>query len=284
MSPETTYPYTTLNTAPTNPDKYPDHHCLKHLALQAGEITRDNFKLGMSRISKEDNTPLTETDTAINQLVVNFIKSDFPHVRVIGEEGNYDVDDAEYTVLCDPVDGTIPFCRGIPISAFAISVIKGHQPLASVIYDPFQKRMWWAEKGRGAWLSYSTGAPVPIKVSKHSSLKRSNICMVWWKGSPYNLHAVCEKLMDAGAIWGNPCTIAYYGGLLASGEQDATIFPGNKGWETAAMQLLAEEAGGKVTDIHGDAMQYGPNGEIKGHIISNGLLHDELVEIVASCQ
>ncbi len=108
--------------------------------------------------------------------------------------------------------------------------------------------------------------------------------MVWWKGSSFSLHAVCAKLMDAVAIWGNPLTIAYYGGLLASGEQDATIFPGRKGWETAAMQLIAEEAGGRATDIHGNSLHYGPKGEIEGHIISNGLIHDELIRIVGSCQ
>lgn len=257
----------------------PDSDYLRQLAAEAGEIMRQNFRLGMERVHKDDNTPLTETDTAINQLVVDSICRDYPHVRVISEEGNHDVDEAEYTVLCDPVDGTITFCRGIPISSFVISVVKEHQPLAAVIYDPFQERMWHAVKGQGAFVNEK-----PIKVSTHGTLKRSNVCMVWWKGSPFNLHAVCEKLMDAGSIWANPCTIAYYGGLLASGEQDATIFPGRKGWETAAMQLLAEEAGGKVTDIHGNTMRYGPKGEIEGHIISNGLLHDELVRLVASCQ
>ncbi len=258
---------------------YPDSNYLYDLAIQAGEITRRNFRLGMERTYKENNTPLTETDTAINQLVIDSIRRDYPHVRVIGEEGDYEVGGAEYTVLCDPVDGTIPFCRGIPISSFVISVVKEHQPLAAVIYDPFQKRMWHATKGEGSFMHGKR-----LKVSTHSSLKHSNICMIWWTGSPFNLHAVCGKLMNAGALWGNPQSIAYYGGLLASGEQDATIFPGRNGWETAAMQLIVEEAGGKVTDIHGNPMRYGPKGEIEGHIISNGLLHDELVALVASCQ
>jgi fructose-1,6-bisphosphatase/inositol monophosphatase family enzyme len=233
----------------------------------------------MERIVKGDNTPLTKSDTDINRLVIQSIERDYPHVRVIGEEENYEPADAEYTVLCDPVDGTIPFSRGVPISAFVISVIREHQPLAAVIYDPFQGRMWHAMKGCGTYLNDRM-----VRVSEHRSLKRSNVCMVWWKGSPYNLHGACEKLMEAGTIWTNPCVIAYHGGLLASGEYDATIFPGQKGWETAAMQLLAEEAGGRSTDIHGNPNKYGPLGEIEGHIISNGLLHDELVGIIASCQ
>lgn len=244
------------------------------LAAQAGEIMRKNFCLGMERTSKDDNTPVTASDTRINQLVIDSIRRDFPHVRVIGEEGNYDVADAEYTVLCDPVDGTIPFCRGIPIATFVISVIKENWPLVAVIYDPFMSRMWSATRGQGTFLNGK-----PVRVSTHAELKGTNACLLFWHGSEFNLYAVCHMLMEAGVTWGNPLTVAYYGGLLASGEQDAIIFPGRKGWETAAMQLLATEAGGKATDIYGKPLQYGPNGEIKGHIISNGLIHDQLVEM-----
>src|SRR5262249_8391062 len=112
----------------------------------------------------------------------------------------------------------------------------------------------------------------------------SHIWTDWWKGSHYNLHIVCEKLMDAGVKWISHGSVAYFGGLVASGQVEATIFPGQKGWETAAMQLLVEEAGGKVTDIHGYEMRYGTDGEIEGHIISNGMLHSELVRIVRECQ
>lgn len=285
-------------------NSYPKARHLSTVALVAGEIMRSNFKAGMKKEWKEDETPLTVTDTIINELVLKHIGESFPNVRVIGEEGVRLVPGAEYTVLCDPVDGTIPFCTGIPVSAFCISVIKGNIPLSAVIYDPFQKRMWYADKGGGAHLHYIEGAEssltedegrsaldlptlfqgsLRITASNHRTIYRSNICMVWWKGSLYNLHDVCEHIMNGGAKWMNPCSIAYFGGLVASGELEATIFPGQKGWETAAMQLIVEEAGGKATDIAGYPLKYSPEGEIQGHIISNGLVHDELVAITRKC-
>jgi len=283
---------------------YPDAQYLAVLASTCGAIMLENFQLGMKKEWKSDETPLTASDEAINKLVIDQISLSYPKVRIIGEEGSHDVPGAEYTVLCDPVDGTIPFCLGIPVSAFCISVVKGNQPLAAVIYDPFQKRMWVAEKGNGCRLytgdfECSTGKYYPVSgesytvlngaimsaqktvsVSKHPAVHRSNICMVWWRDSGYELHDVCKLIMDAGAKWMNPCSIAYFGGLVASGEMEATIFPGTCGWETAAMQLIVEEAGGKVTDIYGRPMKYGPKGQIEGHIISNGLVHDQLVAIV----
>lgn len=240
-----------------------------------------NFRLGMNCRWKSDGTPLTATDTAINKFVVKSLRRDYPHINVIGEEGSHRVRNAEYTVLFDPVDGTVPFRMGVPISTFCISVVRGHIPLCAVIHDPFGKRMWCAIRGDGSFLNHER-----LSVSKHRNLKRATICMVWWKSPPgnYNLHVVCERLMDAGAIWINPVSIAYFGALVASGQLEATIFPGQKGWETAPMQLMVEEAGGKVTDIYGNEMRYGEDGAIKGHIISNGRVHDELVRIVQECQ
>ena len=46
------------------------------------------------------------------------------------------------------------------------------------------------------------------------------------------------------------------------------------------MQLIAEEAGGRATDIFGKPLRY-DKGNISGHVISNGRIHDELIEIVS---
>lgn len=257
---------------------YPDHPYLYELAIKAGEIIIKNFGNVKSE-TKKDGTPLTIADIAINELVVDSISRDFPDVSIISEEGNHEIGNVEYRVFCDPLDGTIPFCLGLPISTFCISVLKGNAPLIAFIYDPFCKRMWHAIKGKGSFLNGKK-----VKVSQFDQISGSNLCMIWWRNSRYNLNAVCAKLMEAKGNWINPASIAYPGGLVASGNLDGTIFPGQKGWETTAMHLIIEEAGGKVTDIFGKKMSYGPKGEINGHITSNGLIHDKLVALVQSCQ
>jgi fructose-1,6-bisphosphatase/inositol monophosphatase family enzyme len=268
---------------------YPDFRYLNALALYAGKIITQNFKLGMDKKIKADNTPVTITDTTINDYVVDKISKDYPHINIIAEEGDKEIIDAEYTLYCDPVDGTIPFTLGIPVSAFCIAVVKGDTPLVSVIYDPFQLRLWHATRGAGAWLSYGINhdihnfmQPKRIHVSTLKTLKHANLSLIWWKNTKYNMNQICDKIMAAGALWNNAASLAYFGGLIAAGTMDGSIFPGQKAWETTAMQVLVEEAGGKVTDIYGDPMQYGLNGSMNGHIISNGLIHDELVQIVQS--
>lgn len=248
------------------------------LAIEAGEIITKNFRK-VDRRLKDDGTPVTIVDEAINKLVVDSISRDFPDVSIISEEGNREVSGAELRVFCDPLDGTFPFCLGLPISTFCISVLKENTPLMGLIYDPFCNRVWSAARRKGAFLHGNK-----IRVSQRDQIDGSQLCLIWWKRSQYNAGKVNDKLLDAGGISINPLSIAIFGGLIGQGLADGSIFPGNKGWETAAMQVIVEEAGGKVTDIHGNKMVYGSKGEIEGHIVSNGFLHDQLVEIVASCQ
>ena len=257
----------------------PDLVWLTNLAVKAGRFTTELFMLGPGHKVKEDGTAITNSDLVINEMVLGFFERDFPHIRVISEEGGRDVLDAEYTALCDPLDGTLPFARGLPISTFCLSIIKDGQPLIAVIDDPFMHRLWCAKRGEGAHLNGKK-----LSVSDHAEINHSHLGVLYWPESPYHLHETTGFLVNQGARVINPLTIAYLGGLVASGDLDATIFPGRNGWETAAMQLIVQEAGGVATDINGRLLNYHPDGKIEGHIISNGQIHNKLVDAVRRCQ
>lgn len=258
---------------------YPDVQYLKCLAQEAGIIMNRNCQLAMSRDWKSDGTPVTATDLEISKLVINSLARHFPDVRVVGEEGGRDVEGAEYIVRFDPVDGTVIFSMGIPASAFIISLNRENQPIIAIIFDPFSGRIWHAVRGEGSFLNNK-----PIVVSQHRTIAKANIGVVWWKGAKYNLNDVYQKLLDAGAMCMMPGSIGYFGGLIASGACEATIFPSQESWETSAMHLIVEEARGKATNIYGDPLEYWGNGSIQGHIISNGWIHEDLVQAVAKCQ
>lgn len=65
---------------------------------------------------------------------------------------------------------------------------------------------------------------------------------------------------------------------VATGDFTCCIFPGTKGknCDIAAVKVIVEEAGGKVTDLFGNEQRY--DEEINGALISNGIVHDELVK------
>jgi fructose-1,6-bisphosphatase/inositol monophosphatase family enzyme len=253
----------------------PGRAYLEVLATDAGRIMRNAFQFGTVEEWKEDNTPLTISDTAINSLVIHRLKKDFPHISVVGEEESRDVPNSRYTILVDPIDGTIPFKLCIPVSTFCISVLDNRVPIAALVYDPFMNRMWYAQKGEGAFFNGK-----PVRVSQHNKIEKSYISLCFWNTAPFNLGYVCNDLMDGKAKWINLNSVAICAGLIASGSLTASIAPCNKAWETAAMQVIVEEAGGKATDLMGNPLVYSEQFTMPGHIISNGYIHDELVEMV----
>jgi len=243
------------------------------LAKEAGKIIAANFSLGMKKEWKADNTPLTQTDLKINQLVIDSVKKEFPGHSIIAEEGSDFSDKSEYVWVCDPVDGTIPFSHGIPTCVFSLALVRKGESILGVVYDPFLQRMFFAEKSKGATMN---GAK--ISVSRATSLQNALVGFVWWKSEKMNLSKTDEILSDRGAILIDVKSIVYMDMLVANGELAATLFPGTKPHDTAATKIVVEEAGGKVTDIYGNEQRY--DRDIKGHIASNGILHEELVRIV----
>ena len=107
----------------------------------------------MDKTIKKDGSPVTKTDLAINKLVIDRVKKYFPSHGVLGEEQSNYVEKADYVWVCDPVDGTIPFSRGMPTCMFSLGLTFKGKPILGVGYDPFIDRLIFAELGKGAFLN-----------------------------------------------------------------------------------------------------------------------------------
>jgi myo-inositol-1(or 4)-monophosphatase len=244
------------------------------MARKAGEVIRTNFTMGvMKKDWKGDHSPLTVTDQTINAMVMGAVTDIFPNDSLIAEEGSVLKEGSEYVWVCDPVDGTFPFSHGIPICVFALALVKNGEPVLGVIYDPFQERMYFAEKGKGAFLNDRQ-----IHVAENDKLERTLIGLGNWKNAYRQSGRLVETLMAHHAAVMNLGSILYMGMLVASGEFSATIFPGRQPHDNAALKILVEEAGGKMTSLSGEDQRY--DQLVKGHIAANHKLHEQLVKIV----
>lgn len=243
------------------------------LAKKAGAIMKKNFTVGMKKEWKKDVTPLTETDTAINSLVLEEIGRAFPVHDVLAEEESRLLRKSEYVWVCDPVEGTIPFSHGIPTSMFALALTKNGLPITGVLYDPFLDRMFLAERGRGTTLNGKR-----IRVSTKNDLKGAVVGIIAWKDAPYPLFGAIKLLEEQYAITLNLCCINYMDALVACGEFVGTIFPGSAPHDSATAKIVVEEAGGTFTNLSGETERY--DRPVKGHIASNGILHPALLDIV----
>jgi len=125
------------------------------LAYEAGKVMMRYFRNPELEVEwKSDNTPLTQADTTINDMVINGVRAKFPEDDVIGEEGSNEHGGLRAWVV-DPIDGTLPFSNGIPVSTFSLGLVdrSDGQTVVAAIYYPFLDELYTATKGGGAHMN-----------------------------------------------------------------------------------------------------------------------------------
>lgn len=246
------------------------------LAQKAGVIMRENFLLGMKKEWKEDNSPVTATDKEINDMFVQAVKKNYPAYGIIAEEGGSTNGNEEFVWICDPVDGTMPFSHGIPTFVFAIALVRNGTPILGVVFDPIINRLFVAEIGKGATLNDE-----PIAVSQHRALKDSYTALeslTWWNDIGFDHVKILQQFVERDLYPFRLGTSIYTGVLVAAGELGACISANTFPWDCAAVKVIVEEAGGKVTDINGNDQRY--DKPLNGLIVTNGSVHSEVLEIL----
>ena len=247
----------------------------KGLAKEAGEIMLRYFLANdIGTIEKEDKTLVTLADTEINNLVIKRIQLKHPNHSVHGEEASIHIANAPFTWVCDPVDGTLPFAKGLPISTFSIGLVDDTgQSVVGVAFDPYQDRLYTAIKGKGAFLNGQK-----IQVSKRETLEGAFVDNELWKNEKEGVSFLDprEILANQGAVVTSQCSAVIMGCLVAEGLYDVMLFGQSKPEDIAALKVIVEEAGGKVTSLSGLDQRY--DEKIYGAVVSNGAIHPNVLD------
>jgi myo-inositol-1(or 4)-monophosphatase len=191
---------------------------------------------------------------------------------VLGEEASVRTDKPQLWV-CDPIDGTNGFTVGEPTSVFSLAYVVDGVPMLAVSLDPYQDLLYTAVKGKGA---HCNGRPIHV-----SSRSLADKAVVIGPGSFGEIertvdlyHAIAAKGARVRMFGG----LVFKGNLAAEGKIDGILFPYSGAHDIAAVKLIVEEAGGRVTDIQGHEQRY--DRPLNGAVISNGVIHDELLAAV----
>lgn len=250
----------------------------KKLAKEVEEIALKYFGFEIENTWKEDNSPLTKADTEINDLIIERINEAYPSHSIHGEEKSYKKDGSQYIWVCDPIDGTMPFSCGLPIFTFSLALVdqSNGQPILGIVNDPVMKNMYWAYKDGGA---YRNGKK--LSVAKNTTLLNTYLNV---DGSGRRLNfsnlPLLKSLSEKECKVMKLLSVIYGGVQVANGKFVGTIFYNPYPHDVAALKIITEEAGGKVTDLNGEERRYDQDGI--GCLLSNGILHDELLQIVQS--
>jgi histidinol-phosphatase len=239
-------------------------------AKAGGEIALRHFGRGLAVEYKADRSPVTAADRECERRIVEILLGAFPDHGVLGEElGEQSGSRARWII--DPIDGTKSFVRGIPFFACLIGLEEDGEITTGVVYAPAQDDLLYAQKGSGAF-----DRAGPIRVSSVASL---GAAMLVFGGANVlrqaGYWAAFERLVDRSArqrAYGD-----YFGHtFVARGQAEAMIEADLKPWDLAALKILVEEAGGRLTDFTGNPTIYG--GSV---VASNGLVHDEILTLLA---
>ncbi len=248
----------------------------KRLAIAAGEIMRQHFLADISYHEKDDGSLTTAADDQINDMVIAEIAKAFPAHSVLGEERSAD-HGSDFVWVCDPIDGTIPYRKGIPIATFSLALVREGNPIAGVIYDPHMQRLYSAEQGRGAYLNDKK-----IHVSQTGLTRHAIVNSTWWFDAEHDIDTPLHQLsLDTDTYVTNLGSLAFVNGLVAAGQYEASVYAGTTGKyvDVAASKVIVEEAGGRTSDLFGHDQRY--DRDIQGSIMSNGVIHDELVRCIS---
>ena len=238
-------------------------------AKKAGEIVMDNFEKKKQVHHKEAKELVTNVDVEAEGAIIKTIKEKFPNHKFESEElGKEKYTAEDYVWIIDPLDGTHNYTYGVPFFNTSIALARGGQLILGAIYDPVHDKMYYAERGKGAFVNGR-----PTHVSDRSKLSEA---LVMYDNQFHkrddmfpNLLKLYPKIFTV-RISGSAATDAC---LVASGVADARIWHKTKVVDVAAGVVIAEEAGGKATDFKGNPLQLGGTEAI----ISNGNILPELV-------
>jgi myo-inositol-1(or 4)-monophosphatase len=246
------------------------------IARESGHLLRDRLGTHLEVTHKGIIDLVTDVDLASEQLIREAIATHYPRHQVLAEESGLCESSSDYRWIVDPLDGTTNFAHGFPVFAVSIALEYRGEILLGVVYDPTRDELFAAERGGGAAMNNR-----PIRVSSTTDLSRSLLST----GFPYDIRTskltnldnwsnfalTAQALRRTGAAAIDLCYVAC--GRF-DGFWELTLSP----WDTAAVALIAAEAGGRMTDLTGAAFSvYKPD-----VIASNGLIHDQMLEVITS--
>jgi myo-inositol-1(or 4)-monophosphatase len=233
-------------------------------ARAAGQLMHTNWHAPKRVKLAEAHDIKLELDVRCQKLITQTLRTPFPQIPLLGEEGCTGDVNAEYRWVVDPIDGTVNYFFGIPHAAVSIalqvrnakcemrnrkqlpsSVLhspSSHQTVVGVIYDPFTDEFWTATRGSKTKLNGRV-----VRVSDHSRLGDAVIAMGFSKSKqnlakslPY-LNRLSRRALKVRIMGSAALELAY----VASGRLDAYIERTINLWDIAAGVLMVECSGGE---------------------------------------
>jgi len=247
-------------------------------ARAAGSIiNRAALDLEVLKIgTKGPNDYVSEVDRAAEAAIIEILLEAYPGHAILAEESGreHGAKHSEYTWIIDPLDGTTNFLHGFPVYAVSIGLAFRGKVEQGVVYDPTRNDLFFASKGRGAFLNDRR-----LRVSRRTRITDALIGtgFPFRKGDNFKRYVkMFEEVMQHCAGLRRPGAAALDLCYVAAGYYDGFFETGLNPWDVAAGSLIITEAGGLIGNFTGEA-DYLYQREV---VAGNPKVYGQLVQIL----
>ena len=258
-------------------------HPMLNIAVKAARaagaiINRAALDLEVIKVgSKGPNDFVSEVDRKAEEVIIQTLLEAYPGHGILAEESGreHGARHSDYVWIIDPLDGTTNFLHGFPVYAVSIGLAFRGQVQQAVVYDPTRNDLFFASKGRGAFLNDRR-----LRVSKRTRISDALIGtgFPFRKGDNFKRYVkMFEEVMQSCAGLRRPGAAALDLCYVAAGFYDGFFETGLNPWDVAAGSLMITEAGGLIGNFTGES-DYLYQREV---VAGNPKVYGQLVQILS---
>tara|TARA_B100001027_G_scaffold143188_1_gene99807 strand:- start:714 stop:1487 length:774 start_codon:yes stop_codon:yes gene_type:complete len=223
--------------------------------LSAGKISLKLREQGLTKEIKSDNTPVSNGDLEVNEILINKIFKLTPDIPIVSEETSENKlkDDLKNFWLIDPIDGTYDYINNLDEFTINAGLIINRKPVAGLIYAPAKKRMFYSY---GDNLSFELIDGKSFKLNQSKNFDKDKIKFVSYSN---NIKPEIEKIykkLNVKKFVKMKSSLKFC--VIAAGEYDGYVAePRASEWDIAAGHAILIHSGGSITDFDGKEILYG---------------------------
>jgi myo-inositol-1(or 4)-monophosphatase len=238
---------------------------------EAGALALSLFRTELKNWTKGASSPVSEADIAVNDLLEKRLRSATPDYGWLSEESADDESrlGKHLVWIVDPIDGTRGYLAGREDWCVSVALVEDASPVLAAVFVPASDEFFFAMRGQGA-----TRNDVPIHATSGTELDFSRVA------GPKPLVQRLSPSSDEIVLYPRIGSLALRLCRVAEGRLDAAFAGGqSRDWDLAAANLIVQEAGGNMTALSGDAIQYNRREVTHGMLVAAGRdRHARIVE------
>ena len=223
--------------------------------LNAGEVSLDLRKKGLTKKIKKDNTPVSNGDLEVNKIITKKIRELTPDIPIVSEETSENKSNANLNNfwLVDPIDGTNDYINDKDEFTINAGLIINKKPVIGLIFAPAKNRMFYSY---GENLAFELIDKKPKKLDCSKNFDKEEIKFVSYSNKIKPEIEEIHKKLNVKRYVRMKSSLKFC--VIAAGEFDGYVAePRACEWDIAAGHAILKHAGGSITDFNDNEILYG---------------------------